>query len=276
MAPPKEDENDSPKRYELRGGMTALMSAASAGSVPNIELLLSHAQKTFRGNSPVSFEDYVNAVDVSGLTAMAWACSVPNRDLTIKTLEVLDANGARDDSLTVDGRGLMHVAANGRNARAVAWLVDVKRHAVDARSPGKQHTPLLIAAFQGSPACVRALLRRGADVRSVLFCFLRVFAWRRCAGQRSSTRRSHTSHLCCVSWPKIYCQASPQERSRSFVSFRFEINRMTPACSSQATAQIRRISVSSHAQDAAREDAEMGAFQSRTQGLVSPRVWRAT
>jgi len=72
--------------------------------------------------------------------------------------------GARDDFATVDGRTILHVAAHGRNARALAYLIDVKGHAVDRVSLGKALTPLIVAAFQGSRACVKALLRRGADV----------------------------------------------------------------------------------------------------------------
>lgn len=156
-----EDDEYVPKREELRGGMTPLMSAASAASVSSIQVLVTQARRTLDSSN---FAEYVNAVDVSGMTALAWACSVPNSVRTVQALEALAEAGARDDSITVDGRAVLHVAAFGRNARAIAWLVDVKGHAVDARSPGKRHTPLIIAAFQGSRACVKALLHRGADV----------------------------------------------------------------------------------------------------------------
>lgn len=148
-------DSEAPKREELKGGMTPLMSAASTAAVDSIEALLDSANK-----------DYVNAVDAAGYTALAWACAVPNGPRTVEALDMLTAAGARDDSLSVDGRSLLHVAAEGRNARALAWLVDVKKHAVDLPSPGKGHTPLLIAAFQGSRASAKALLRRGADVNA--------------------------------------------------------------------------------------------------------------
>ncbi|KAJ8604017.1 hypothetical protein CTAYLR_003373 [Chrysophaeum taylorii] len=161
MAPKDEDR---PKRQDLRGGATPLMTAAAAASVEAIDALLAHARRTL---STAGVEAYVNAVDAAGLTALAWACSVPNGARTTETLETLAAAGARHDSITVDGRALVHVAAHGRNARALAWLVDVEGHDVDARSPGRGLTPLTISAFQGSRAAAKALLRRGADVNAV-------------------------------------------------------------------------------------------------------------
>mmetsp|Transcript_5389 Transcript_5389/g.19188 ORF Transcript_5389/g.19188 Transcript_5389/m.19188 type:complete len:223 (+) Transcript_5389:1052-1720(+) len=101
------------------------------------------------------------------MTALAWACSVPNGKATTAAMESLIAAGARDDTVTVDGRALVHVSAEGGNARAMAWLVDVRGHYVDmpTLSP-KKLTPLHVAAVHGNRACVKALLRRGADIEA--------------------------------------------------------------------------------------------------------------
>ena len=140
--------NENPSRDELRGGLTPLMSAAAAGNLEAVKLLVKN----------------VNAFDASGMNAMAWACQVPNGQRTTEILVELHRNNSRDDSLTLDGRFLMHVAAESGNARAIAWLVDIRNHPVDLLSAKKQ-TPLFCAVTKkANKVAINALLRRGADV----------------------------------------------------------------------------------------------------------------
>ena len=153
-----------PAREELKGGLTPAMSAAASAAIDALRILLDHTKEASPSNQ--AFQEQVDAVDVSGLTALAWAASVPLGRRSVECMQLLYLYGARDDSLTVDGRALVHVAADGKNAHALVFLIDVKQHPVDLLSFRKQHTPLIIASFRGSKACVKALLRRGANVNA--------------------------------------------------------------------------------------------------------------
>ena len=99
-------EEYKPTRQDLRGGITPLMSAAAGAATDSIEAILEHV----KAKHTSIYDQYLNAVDVSGMTALAWACHVPNGN-SIEAIEILIAAGARDDSMTVDGRALVHVAA---------------------------------------------------------------------------------------------------------------------------------------------------------------------
>ena len=114
-------------------------------------------------------ERMVDAVDVSGLSALAWAASTPLGSQSVESMKLLYEFGARDDTFTIDGRALLHVAATGKNAHALAFLIDIKQHPVDMLSLNKEHTPLFIASFHGSNACAKALLRRGANINAAAF-----------------------------------------------------------------------------------------------------------
>ena len=79
-------------------------------------------------------------------------------------IELLYVTGARDDSATVDGLSVLHLASQG-NARAVAYFVDVKSFDVDQRAlTEKRPTPLMLASKAGAVAAAKALIRRGAEI----------------------------------------------------------------------------------------------------------------
>ena len=152
-------------REELKGGLTPIMSAAANAAVEALKAILNHA----RDSAPsidAFHESIVDAVDVSGLSALAWAASMPSGNQSVECMHLLYECGARDNTFTFDGRALLHVAATGKNAHALVFLIDIKQHPVDMRSHGKKHTPLHIASFHGSNACAKALLRRGANINA--------------------------------------------------------------------------------------------------------------
>ena len=152
-----EEEEEEPAREDLRGGLTPLMSAAATASLGPLRVLLAH----FQDEEAAAYRE---ARDIAGLTALGWAVAVPNGKTAVEAAEALVRAGARDDPpATADGRGLVHVAAAGANAHAVAWLVDRRGKSARARDRKRGWTPLHFAAAAGSKACVRALLRRGAD-----------------------------------------------------------------------------------------------------------------
>ena len=152
------DEGQEPRREDLRGGLTPLMAAAASSSHEALEVLLAAAKRSLGSDFP----SYVDAVDASGRTALAWAAAAPVRSTAC--IELLYANEARDDSATVDGLSVLHLASQG-NARAVAYFVDVKGFDVDQRAlTEKRPTPLMLASKAGAVAAAKALLRRGAAV----------------------------------------------------------------------------------------------------------------
>ena len=108
------------------------------------------------------FPSYVDAVDASGRTALAWAAAAPVRSTAC--VELLYANEARDDSATVDGLSVLHLASQG-NARAVAYFVDVKSFDVDQRAHAeKRPTPLMLASKAGAVAA-KACAAAGCSTR---------------------------------------------------------------------------------------------------------------
>mmetsp|Transcript_23967 Transcript_23967/g.77127 ORF Transcript_23967/g.77127 Transcript_23967/m.77127 type:complete len:258 (+) Transcript_23967:571-1344(+) len=141
------------------------MAAAATGSLDALKTLVDEGGAD------------VNAFDVSGMTALAWGCAgansdggqgrrlSPHKETTAQILQELVDRGAKDESATVDGLLLLHVAAAAGNVRAIAWLVDTRQHAVDeVSSLRRQQTPLFVAAEAGSTAAVKALVKRGANV----------------------------------------------------------------------------------------------------------------
>jgi len=170
LTPGDVDNNDryEPTRKELKGGLTPIMSAAANAAVEALQVLLDHAKKSAPSTDAFR-ERMVDAVDVSGLSALAWAASTPLGSQSVESMKLLYEFGARDDTFTIDGRALLHVAATGKNAHALAFLIDIKQHPVDMLSLNKEHTPLFIASFHGSNACAKALLRRGANINAAAF-----------------------------------------------------------------------------------------------------------
>lgn len=156
------EDGREPAREDLRGGLTPLMASAASAASEALEALLDFATRHVAKDE---LANYVDAVDASGRTALAWAAASPARGpAATACLELLYAHGARDDSVTVEGDGLLHIAARG-NARAVAYLVDARGFEVDQRALSEQRsTPLMLAASEGAVTAAKALLRRGADV----------------------------------------------------------------------------------------------------------------
>ena len=152
------EDGEEPRREDLRGGLTPLMAAAASASHEALDVLLAAAKRSLGSDFP----SYVDAVDASGRTALAWAAAAPIRSTAC--IELLYAHDARDDSATVDGLSVLHLASQG-NARAVAYFVDVKGFDVDQRAlTEKRPTPLMLASKAGALAAAKALLRRGAAV----------------------------------------------------------------------------------------------------------------
>ena len=65
------DEGQEPRREDLRGGLTPLMAAAASSSHEALEALLAAAKRSLGSDFP----SYVDAVDASGRTALAWAAA---------------------------------------------------------------------------------------------------------------------------------------------------------------------------------------------------------
>jgi ankyrin repeat protein len=152
------EEREEPRREDLRGGLTPLMAAAASSSHEALEVLLAAAKRALGSDFP----SYVDAVDASGRTALAWAAAAPVRSTAC--IELLYASDARDDSATVDGLSVLHLASQG-NARAVAYFVDVKSFDVDQRTLTRAgSTPLMLASKAGAVSAAKALIRRGADI----------------------------------------------------------------------------------------------------------------
>ena len=69
------DEGQEPRREDLRGGLTPLMAAAASSSHEALEVLLAAAKRSLGSDFP----SYVDAVDASGRTALAWARRRPRQ-----------------------------------------------------------------------------------------------------------------------------------------------------------------------------------------------------
>lgn len=131
---PDADPNAEPKREDLRGGLTPLMTAAGAGAIGAMEALLDALP-----------DDAARLYDVAGMTSVSYAAQAGQA----AAVRILLARGGSAGGYTVEGRAPLHLAAYGGLHQCAAVLVKDGNAPVDMRSK-EGHTALIIASFQVS------------------------------------------------------------------------------------------------------------------------------
>ena len=131
---PDADPTAEPKREDLRGGLTPLMTAAGAGAIGAMEALLDALP-----------DDAARLYDVAGMTSVSYAAQAGQA----AAVRILLARGGSAGGYTVEGRAPLHLAAYGGLHQCAAVLVKDGNAPVDMRSK-EGHTALIIASFQVS------------------------------------------------------------------------------------------------------------------------------
>ena len=152
---PLDDEN------ELEDGQSAFHLAISSGSLDATKCLI----------SAVARESLDVAVQ-SHLTPVGFAIEVGN----IEILKLLIESGATiDTACSPDGILPIHKAARDNQEEILDYLLQLSPDDLDLPAPDRRDrfralipgsTPLIVAAENGSVACVKHLLQKGADLQA--------------------------------------------------------------------------------------------------------------
>eukprot|EP01048_Picozoa_sp_COSAG05_P008259 COSAG05_NODE_621_length_8305_cov_3.479283_8_plen_505_part_00 len=125
---------------------------------------LAGASRLLEAENPQTRESWVNSIPSFTMLMQAAALRTASEEVRVGLTRLLITNGAHVNEVDSDGYSALHWSAAVGTADVMELLVTEGGASPNARSSSNGETPLHRASRLGAGACVKELLRLGADV----------------------------------------------------------------------------------------------------------------